>query len=113
MRVLEAEFGQPGLVVEPRRALDQALGGPPTPIIHTGEASVSPGDRILLCPDGIHDNLTDKEIEAILRSTPRQSVARALVDHSLIRSRQERYLTVRAKPDDMSAVVITCRFQSQ
>ncbi len=95
-----------------RGGITQALGGPPTPTIHTGEITVAAGDRILLCTDGIHDNLTDKEIEAIIRSTPRQSAARALVEHSLIRSRQERYLTVRAKPDDMSAVVITCRFQS-
>ncbi len=62
---------------------------------------------MLLCTDGIHDNLTDEEIENILRHTPRNLAARYLVDHSLLRSRQERQATIRAKPDDMTAVVMT------
>ena len=93
-----------------RGGITQALGGPVPPNIHTSEIAVVPGDRILLCTDGIHDNLTDEEIEDILRGSPRTSAARLLVDHSLQRSRQDRSLTVRAKPDDMSAIVITCRF---
>ena len=93
-----------------RGGITQALGGPVPPTIHTSETIVMPGDRILLCTDGIHDNLTDEEIEDILRGSPRTSVARLLVEHSLQRSRQERSVTVRAKPDDMSAIVMTCRF---
>lgn len=93
-----------------RGGITQALGGPVPPTIHTSEVAVIPGDRILLCTDGIHDNLTDEEIEDILRSSPRMSTARLLVEHSLQRSRQERSVTVRAKPDDMSAIVMTCRF---
>jgi protein phosphatase len=38
-----------------------------------------PGDRILLCTDGIHDNLTDVEIEEVLRARPRTTVAKALM----------------------------------
>ena len=93
-----------------RGGITQALGGPVPPAIHTSEIAVIPGDRILLCTDGIHDNLTDEEIEDILRGSPRTSAARLLVEHSLQRSRQERSMTVRAKPDDMSAIVMTCRF---
>jgi serine/threonine protein phosphatase PrpC len=59
----------------------------------------------LLCSDGIHDNLTDAKIEAILRQEARASAARQLVQRAIDRSREE---CLRAKKDDMSAVVITC-----
>ena len=93
-----------------RGGITQALGGPLPPAIHIDQTSVYPGDRILLCTDGIHDNLVDQEIEDILRSEPRTSAARLLVEHSIERSHQERQITVRAKPDDMSAIVMTCRY---
>lgn len=93
-----------------RGGITQALGGPVPPTIHIDQVSIFPGDRILLCTDGIHDNLVEDEIEEILRKGPRTSAARLLVEHSILRSRQERYVTVRAKPDDMTAIVITCRF---
>jgi len=92
-----------------RGGITQALGGPQAPTNHLDQVTVYPGDRILLCTDGIHDNLTDEEIEAILRTGPRTSVARLLIEHSMARSNQERDITVRAKPDDMTAIVITCR----
>jgi protein phosphatase len=90
-----------------RGGITQALGGPLRPNIHLASTPVTVGDRVLLCTDGIHDNLTDEEIEKILRATPRQVTARSLVEHALQRSRQERYTTIRAKPDDMSAIVLT------
>ena len=93
-----------------RGGITQALGGPVPPTIHIDQTSILPGDRILLCTDGIHDNLIEDEIEEILRKSPRTSAARLLVEHAILRSRQERYITVRAKPDDMSAIVITRRF---
>ena len=93
-----------------RGGITQALGGPLPPTIHLDQISVYPGDRVLLCTDGIHDNLIDEEIEEILRSEPRTSAARLLVERSLERSHQERQVTVRAKPDDMSAIVMACRY---
>jgi PPM family protein phosphatase len=93
-----------------RGGITQALGGPFPPEIHINQIPISIGDRILLCTDGIHDNLTDNEIEEILRKAPRNAAARILVEHSLLRSREERHITIRAKPDDMSAIVITRRF---
>ncbi len=92
-----------------RGGITQALGGPQAPAIHLDQVTVYPGDRILLCTDGIHDNLTDEEIETIMRTSPRPSVARLLIEQSIARSQQARDMTVRAKPDDMTAIVITCR----
>ena len=93
-----------------RGGITQALGGPLPPTIHLDEIPISIGDRVLLCTDGIHDNLTDAEIETLLRKTSRDAAARMLVDQSQLRSREERQITIRAKPDDMSAIVITRRF---
>ena len=93
-----------------RGGITQALGGPFPPEIHTAQVPISIGDRILLCTDGIHDNLTDLEIEEILRKAPRNAAARLLVEHALIRSREERQNSIRAKPDDMSSIVMTRRF---
>jgi len=93
-----------------RGGITQALGGPLPPTVHIDYTTIYPGDRILLCTDGIHDNLIDEEIEAILRNTPRSAAARTLIEYSILRSHQERSETIRAKPDDMSAIVLTCRF---
>ena len=92
-----------------RGGITQALGGPLPPTIHTAETTIHPGDRILLCTDGIHDNLTDEEIEKIIRTSPRTSAARVLVEHARLRSHEDRTQTIRSKPDDMSAIVMTCR----
>jgi len=93
-----------------RGGITQALGGPIQPMIHSSQIAISPGDRILLCTDGIHDNLTDVEIEEILRTKARTTSARMLVERSIERSHEERHQTIRSKPDDMSAIVMTCRF---
>ncbi len=93
-----------------RGGITQALGSPLAPVIHVDQVTIYPGDRILLCTDGIHDNLIDAEIEEILRSSGRSTAARVLVEQALERSHEERETTIRAKPDDMTAIVITCRF---
>ena len=93
-----------------RGGITQALGGPFPPTIHIDQVPIHIGDRILLCTDGIHDNLTEIEIEEILRKAPRNAAARLLVERALIRSREERHITIRAKPDDMSAIVMTRRY---
>ena len=93
-----------------RGGITQALGGPLPPEIHIDEIPIAIGDRILLCTDGIHDNLTDLEIEKILRKAPRNAAARLLVESALLRSREERQITIRAKPDDMTAIVLTRRY---
>src|SRR5438876_3084776 len=66
-----------------RGGIKQALGGQQPPTIHVNQATVYTGYRILHCTDGIHDNLTDEEIGTILRTGPRASVARFLIEHSV------------------------------
>src|SRR3989440_9360049 len=63
-----------------RCGITQALGGPLPPTIHTNKVAIYPGDRILLCTDGIHDNLIDEEIEDILKTGARTSAARLLIE---------------------------------
>jgi serine/threonine protein phosphatase PrpC len=96
-------------IFEKRNGITQSLGhftAKKTSLtIHTAQTSIFPGDRVLLCSDGIHDNLTDAEIEAVLQRGARTTVARHLVQRALDRSREE---CLRAKQDDMSAIVITC-----
>jgi protein phosphatase len=93
---------------EKRNGITQALGDRFAPTLHIEESSIAPGDRFLLCTDGVHDNLTDKELEALLRQRARTTVARHIVEAAALRSRGEPSEVMRAKPDDMSAVVITC-----
>lgn len=88
-----------------RNGITQALGDPQPPTIHCDQIAIRPTDRILLCSDGIHDNLTNGELEAILRMGARTTVARDLVHQAVNRSQQD---VLRSKADDMSAVVITC-----
>ena len=75
--------------------------------IHSDQTSIIPGDHILLCSDGIHDNLTNDEIEEVIKQIDTTTIVEVLVERALERSRQESNVTMRAKPDDMTAVVIT------
>jgi serine/threonine protein phosphatase PrpC len=75
--------------------------------IHSDQTRIIPGDHILLCSDGIHDNLTNDEIEESIKQIDPTTIAQVLVERALERSRQESDVTLRAKPDDMTAVVIT------
>jgi serine/threonine protein phosphatase PrpC len=68
-----------------------------------------PDDRILLTSDGIHDNLRHSEIESIMREAdlPETACSR-LIQAATQRSREpwsEQNIT-RAKPDDMTTVVV-------
>lgn len=65
--------------------------------------SLNSGDLIVITSDGIHDNLTGSEIQSIVNLRPRR-LASSLVSEALKRSQDIDHL--RAKPDDMSAVVV-------
>ncbi|MBO0783866.1 MAG: serine/threonine-protein phosphatase [Ktedonobacteraceae bacterium] len=69
--------------------------------VPTCSLALVPGDGLLLCTDGLHDNLTDQEIEGILRAS-RETSAQRLVQAAYERSQ---HTHVRAKQDDISAVV--------
>ncbi len=94
---------------EKRNGITQALGDRDAPDIHLGQTTIKPGDRLLLCTDGIHDNLTDRELEELVRRGARTTVARQIIRAAVERSRHDSDEAMRAKPDDMSAVVITCQ----
>ena len=92
---------------EKRNGITQALGDSRPITVHLDQIALVPGDRVLLCSDGIHDNLLDSEIEETLRSRGRTTAARALVQRALLRSQEDTSTTLRPKSDDMSALVVT------
>lgn len=87
-----------------RNGITQALGDSQSLDIHIGQHDLLPGDKIVLCTDGIHDNLTDVEIEHILTHSGSTTAAKRLVEKATWRSQEEH---MRAKKDDMSAVVVS------
>lgn len=97
-----------------RGLITQAIGGRGEPEVHVGETEVYPGDRVLLCSDGIHDNLTEREILQILRKAGRRgNSSDALVREARKRSQRGTQATLRSKPDDMSAIVVDILAVSQ
>lgn len=87
-----------------RNGITQALGEDRPLDIHIDQHDLLPGDKLVLCTDGIHDNLTDVEIEHVISHSGRTTAATRLVEKATWRS-QEPHL--RAKKDDMSAVVVS------
>lgn len=86
-----------------RNALQQALGaGHQFMEPHIGAVGHRPGDRFLICSDGLIDGLWDRQIEELLRaappprSNPAKSHAQRLVEESLEHSGR----------DNITAVVI-------
>jgi serine/threonine protein phosphatase PrpC len=88
-----------------RGLITQAIGGRGEPDVHVGEVEVYPGDRVLVCSDGIHDNLTEAEITQLLRK-PGRNDGDTLVRAARRRAQRGLQATMRSKPDDMSAVVV-------
>ena len=86
-----------------RNEITCAVGWTDFPRISTRSLALLPGDRLLFCTDGVHDNLTDHEIEEVLRGV-HEANAHLLVNAAYQRSQQSHF---RAKPDDISAVIAT------
>lgn len=84
-----------------RNEITCAVGWSDFPQIPTSSHLLLPGDGVLLCTDGIHDNLADWEIEDLLQ-TSKETSAHRLVNAAYQRSQQEH---LRAKCDDISAIV--------
>lgn len=85
-----------------RNEITCAVGWSDFPRIPTSSCALLPGDHVVLCTDGIHDNLTDSEMEEILRAAASEPGAQRLVYAASQRSQQAH---LRAKPDDISAIV--------
>lgn len=92
---------------ELRNGLSQALGDPRPLEVHVQQIEVVAGDRVLLCTDGIHDNMTWCEIVTVFARTRRTTGAKLLVEAALRQSRRDKSAWMRAKPDDMTAVIVT------
>ncbi len=88
-----------------RGLITQAIGGRGEPDVHVSEVELYPGDRVLVCSDGIHDNLTEAEITHLLRK-PGRNDGDTLVKAARRRAQRGLQATLRSKPDDMSAVVV-------
>ncbi|MFI5357898.1 MAG: PP2C family protein-serine/threonine phosphatase [Opitutales bacterium] len=84
-----------------RNALNQALGGNQQIVNpQVGAVVYEPGDRFLLCSDGLIDGLWDRHLQELLRTPPAgdqpRSPARLLIEESLERSGR----------DNLTAVVV-------
>lgn len=91
-----------------RHMISQSLGQDYSSA-HMNIYDVYPEDVILLCSDGISDNLTNEEIEAVAKKTSVMSMALILLDDARQRSHQQNEdgsKHLRAKKDDMTAVVM-------
>jgi protein phosphatase len=81
-----------------RHVVTRAVSGQAGMTVDTLELKVEPGDRLLLCSDGIHGVLTDKEIAEIVadRQCPLEEVCRAAIDR----------VNTRGGPDNSTAVLV-------
>ena len=99
--VTEPPSGELRLLFRYRNMIDNFMSGNSDLQVHTVSMPVEPGDIILASSDGIHDNLTNAEIITVLQAG---GGARELVDAAVARSQDKSH--VRAKRDDMTAVVL-------
>lgn len=95
-----------------RNGITQSLGEEDI-ALHVGQISIRSGDCVLLSTDGIHDNLTDVEIEETVRKSMSTTTAKTLLNRTVERSHQDEAVCLRAKKDDMSIIVITCHALSR
>lgn len=66
-----------------------------------------PSDKLFVCSDGISDNLTDTEIEAVLNANPdAQSAMQKLIEATRSRANSNH---PRAKADDISGMIVEVR----
>ena len=76
----------------------------PAPQYATSVVRVPVGTRLILCSDGLVDNLTDVDIQTILQKTPFEKAASILVEQAIERSHSDHF---RAKPDDITVVQVS------
>ncbi len=93
-----------------RHLLANALTGAGLQDVRHYLVDLLPGDRLVLDSDGIHDNLTAQELEAVLAgggSAP--EAAELAVTEAWQRSEEDADELGRAKPDDMTMLVLDVR----
>lgn len=107
LRIEQAEYAadlskEDLLHFERRNKITCAVGWTDFSTVQTQSLTLVSGDRILFCTDGVHDNLTDREIEELLKDAE-ECHAKHLISAAYHRSQQTH---LRAKHDDMSAIVV-------
>jgi protein phosphatase len=81
-----------------RHVVTRAVSGQPGMTVDVVELTLSPGERLLLCSDGIHAVLTDKEMAALFGSQDRS--LQELCEAAIYQTNQ------RGGPDNATAIVI-------
>ncbi|OGM83646.1 hypothetical protein A2434_00210 [Candidatus Woesebacteria bacterium RIFOXYC1_FULL_41_14] len=90
-----------------RNKISQALGKPQIEV-NFSTAVLNKGDIVVLCTDGVSDNLTTEEMEAAVRGKKNpQEIAECLVGAAGRRSGQGKKVSIRSKNDDITAVAIS------
>ena len=84
-----------------RSIVTQSVGQLEALEVHSYSVIATAGDKFILTTDGVHDNLTFREIEEVVGY--RGDVAKLLIEKAKKRSKEDH---LRSKPDDISAVVI-------
>ncbi len=108
-KILEKKFGKDRAEVlqayfpQLRRSVTQELGLTKEITPQIGTVDLEPGDRVLFTSDGIHDNLTNQEIEQLLKSGSSTEAAQKIVDSAKKRVAEG---TMRSKRDDKTAIVM-------
>ncbi len=93
-----------------RHLLANALTGAGLQDVRHYLVDLRPGDRLVLDSDGIHDNLTAAELEAVLAAAASApEAAEHAVAEAWSRSEEESDELGRAKPDDMTILVLDVR----
>ncbi|HEX4431061.1 MAG TPA: hypothetical protein VHZ96_17460 [Frankiaceae bacterium] len=90
-----------------RNLIASALDGSGPPDARYYAFRLLPGDRLLVDSDGIHDNLNRSDLAGLVaESTDPQQTADALIDAAWEISKRDPARDPRAKPDDMSVIVV-------
>lgn len=90
-----------------RNLISSALDGTGRPDARFYAFRLIPGDRLLVDTDGIHDNLNTRDLTALADGPEdAQHTADAVTEAAWEQSKQDPERTPRAKPDDMSIIVV-------
>jgi serine/threonine protein phosphatase PrpC len=79
-----------------RHVLVRSLGRDPQVDVDVGRTALAPGDRVLLCSDGLSELAEAAELQTVVQSHPPQEAVRRLVDLA----------NQRGGPDNSTAVVV-------